>query len=321
MSDKPHSVAIGAFVLGAALITLAITLFLLGSGFGQREKIIMVFDGSVKGLNVGAPVAMRGVQVGQVTSIKAILDSNTADLVIAVEADFDPNAINLRGEASDELTEELLERGLRAQLNTQSLLTGLLYIQLDFFPGSELKLANIDSPYFQFPTVPTDLERITRKLQDIDFAALIDDMTSMGHNLSRLAQSEEIKALPGNLNETLNSVQALSDELKAQLASTGPKLDNMLDSTASTMSSAGAELPQLADVVEQNLAVLSEAVGAFEQTMDSVDGLVSHDSATIYRLNQALQEISRAGRALQSLASTLEEQPESLLRGKSGEEQ
>ncbi|MGB1141162.1 MAG: MlaD family protein, partial [Halioglobus sp.] len=82
MSDKPQTVAIGAFVVGAALIALTTALFLLGSSFGQRDKIVMVFDASVKGLNVGAPVALRGVQVGQVTDIKVLMKADTADIVM-----------------------------------------------------------------------------------------------------------------------------------------------------------------------------------------------------------------------------------------------
>lgn len=318
MSDKPQTVAIGAFVVGAALIALATALFLLGSSLGQRDKIVMVFDASVKGLNVGAPVALRGVQVGQVTDIKVLMKADTADIVMVVEADFDDRAIHLHGEASDELTEELIARGLRAQLNTQSLLTGLLYVQLDFFPGSELVLRDVDSEYFQFPTIPTDLERITQKLQDVDFGELIDQFTAMSRNLGEIVNNDATRALPASLNATLLSVRTLGDELSAQLASSGPKLDNVLDETAATMASANAEIPELSELVASNLLVLDDAIVAFEQTMGNVDGLVSADSATIYRLNQALMEMSRAGRSLQNLARTLEEQPEALIRGKTG---
>jgi paraquat-inducible protein B len=69
------------------------------------------------------------------------------------------------------------------------------------------------------------------------------------------------------------------------------------------------------------LKTLNSAIAAFEQGMTGVDELVSPDSATLYQLNIALQEMTRAGRSLQSLANTLEAQPESLIRGKSGDEQ
>ncbi|MEQ8803366.1 MAG: MlaD family protein, partial [Haliea sp.] len=77
MNDEhPHSVAIGGFIIGALLIALATLLFVLGSGVGaERTRVVMVFDSSVKGLSVGAPVALRGVEIGQVTGINLILDS------------------------------------------------------------------------------------------------------------------------------------------------------------------------------------------------------------------------------------------------------
>ena len=319
MSEKPHTVAIGAFIIGALMIALATGLFLLGTGFGKTEKVVMVFDGSVKGLNVGAPLTLRGVQVGQVTKIDLILDKDTVELIMRVEAEFHAKNIREKGDPSEDITEELIARGLRAQLNSQSLLTGLLFIQLDFHPGSKLVLADIDSPYFQFPTVPTELERIARKLQDIDLSKLIDDVNNISNKINTLVSSEDLQALPTTLTTTLKSLTELSDQMQEQLARTGPRLDTVLEEATSTLSTANSELPKLAVLVQGNLEVLEGAIAAFQQTLDGVNGLVSYDSATIYRLNTALEEVTRASKALQSLATSLEEQPESLIRGKSGD--
>ena len=319
MSEKPHTVAIGAFIIGALMIALATGLFLLGTGFGKTEKVVMVFDGSVKGLNVGAPLTLRGVQVGQVTKIDLILDKDTVELIMLVEAEFHAKNIREKGDPSEDITEELIARGLRAQLNSQSLLTGLLFIQLDFHPGSKLVLADIDSPYFQFPTVPTELERIARKLQDIDLSKLIDDVNNISNKINTLVSSEDLQALPTTLTTTLKSLTELSDQMQEQLARTGPRLDTVLEEATSTLSTANSELPKLAVLVQGNLEVLEGAIAAFQQTLDGVNGLVSYDSATIYRLNTALEEVTRASKALQSLATSLEEQPESLIRGTSGD--
>ena len=75
----------------------------------------------------------------------------------------------------------------------------------------------------------------------------------------------------------------------------------------------------LLEMVEENLNLLDDALIAFEEAMAEIDALVSADSATTYELNKALRELAQAGRALQLLAKTLEEQPEALLRGKSEE--
>jgi paraquat-inducible protein B len=320
MSEKSHTVAIGAFVIGAFLIALATVLFLLGSGFGKGETVVMVFDGSVRGLNVGAPMTLRGVQVGQVTGIELILRSDKAGVIMMVEADLNAKNIRREGPASANLTEELITRGLRAQLNTQSLLTGLLYIELDFHPATPLNLADIDSPYIQLPTIPTNLQRIAQKLEDIDVSKLTSDLESISNSINNLVSSEEFQNLPANITSTMDTMRDLSDRLQDQLASTGPKLDNMLDETTVTVANANAELPKFATLIEGNLKVLNEAIAAFEQGMREVEGLASADSPTLYQLNTALQEVSRAGRSLQSLANTLEQQPEAVIRGKRGDE-
>jgi paraquat-inducible protein B len=319
MSEKPHTVAIGAFIVGAGLIALSLVIFLLGSQFGDKEKVVMVFNGSVKGLNIGAPLALRGVQVGQVTDIEIILDEDSIELIMVVEADFHSKNIRRRGSTDKDITEELIERGLRAQLQTQSLLTGLLFIQLDFHPGSKLVLADIDSPYFQFPTVPTDLERITKKLQDIDISNLSNDLENVVDGINTFVNNEEFQGMPASIKTTLDSLTGLSNQLQQQLAITAPKLDKVLDGAATTVATANTELPKLSALVRDNLKVLNTAIAAFENTMDDLDGLVAYDSATMYRLNQALRELSLAGKAVQELANTLEEQPESLIRGKRGD--
>tara|TARA_R110002110_G_scaffold415561_2_gene650989 strand:+ start:221696 stop:222658 length:963 start_codon:yes stop_codon:yes gene_type:complete len=320
MSEKPHTVALGAFVLGALLIVITTVLFVIGSGLGgDRRTVVMVFDGSVKGLNVGAPIALRGLQVGQVTGIELILDSDNEQLIMLVEAEFNRENIRHKGNLSGDLTEELISRGLRAQLNSQSLLTGLLYVQLDFHPNTELELVDIESPYLQIPTIPTDLERITRKLQDIDFSRLADNVGSVVQSIDGVLGSENFQALPGSIRQTMDSLTALSTQMSAQLQVSMPKLDSVLDGANTTLTTANTELPQLSELVQKNLLLLDKGLAAFENTMSEIDGLVSYDSATVYSLNRALEELTLAGEALQQLARTIEEQPEALLRGKSGE--
>lgn len=319
MSEKPHTVAIGAFIVGALLISIVIAIFVLGSGLGQSEKIVMVFNGSVKGLNIGAPVAIRGVQVGQVTSIKIVLNKDTLDILMLVEADFRAQNIQTVGTKEEDVTEELIHRGLRAQLNTQSLLTGLLYVEMDFHPNSEVQLADIDSPHFQFPTIPTDLERLAMKLQKMDFAKLADNVDSALNGINTFITSADFQAMPNTLKATLDAVTTLSNQLQSQLASSMPKLDLVLDGTAVTVANANKQLPIISAGITKNLDTLNQAITAFETAMNDIDELVAADSPTTYRMNEALKELALAAKAMQQLAKTLEEQPEALIRGRRGD--
>lgn len=317
MSEKPHTVAIGAFVIGAILIAITIVIFALGTSFGQqREKVVMVFEGSVKGLNVGAPVALRGVQIGQVTNVELMLNSDSLDLIMLVESEINEKNIKRLGSNAEDVTDGLIDRGMRAQLKTQSLLTGLLYIQLDFHPGTPIVLVPIDTELTQIPTIPTDLELITRKLEEMDLAALAQQAQDTIQGLSAFVSSDSFQALSGDLQTTLASVTSLSDELRAQLATSGPKVDDMLDGASQALSGANEELPKLAGLVQKNLDVLERAISAFENTMVNVDSLVAPGSATAHQLNRALRELTMASRAIQQLAELLDQQPEALLRGK-----
>lgn len=317
MSEKPHTVAIGAFIIGALLIAITIVIFALGSGFGQRsEQVIMVFDGSVKGLVVGAPIALRGVQIGQVTNLELMLDADTTDLIMVVEAEINEKNIRRLGTNPEDVTDDLIARGLRAQLKTQSLLTGLLYIQLDFHPERAAVFVKLDSDMVQIPTIPTDLEILTRKLEEIDLAELTDKLQGTIRGVNAFVNNDAFQQLPANLKRTLVSLTALSEELRTQVASSGPKLDRALNAGAETLAGANSELPKVSQAVAKNLQLLNSAIAAFEQTMNNVDTLVEPGSATTYQLNNALKELGLASRAIQQLADTLNQQPESLLRGK-----
>jgi paraquat-inducible protein B len=317
MSEKPHTVAIGAFVIGAILIAITIVIFALGSGFGQqREKVVMVFEGSVKGLVIGAPVTLRGVQIGQVTHLELRLDADSIELILVVEAEINEKNIRRLGNNPEDVTDELIARGLRAQLKTQSLLTGLLYIQLDFHPEKPPVFVDLQSEHVQIPTIPKDQEKLARKLEDIDLAKFADKVEGTINGLNSFLTSKDFQALPANLQSTLAAVTELSEQLRTQVTTTGPKLDHVLDGAAVTVAGANKELPKISELAQKNLDALNQAVSAFEQTMTNVDSLVEPGSATTYQLNKALKQLGLASEAIRQLANTLNQQPESLLRGK-----
>jgi paraquat-inducible protein B len=317
MSEKPHTVAIGAFVIGAILIAITIVIFALGSGFGQyREKTVMVFKGSVKGLVIGAPVTLRGVQIGQVTKLELMLDSDSIELIMVVEAEISENNIRRLGNNPEDVTDQLIARGLRAQLKTQSLLTGLLYIQLDFHPDKPPIFVDLQTEHLQIPTIPTDLELLAQRLEELDLAKLAEKVEGTINGLNSFLTNKDFQALPASLQSTLVSLTQLSEELRTQVATTGPKVDTILDDATKTVAGANKELPKFSALAQKNLEVLDKAIKGFEQTIANINSMVEPGSATTYRLNKALKDLGMAGEAIKQLANTTNEQPESLLRGK-----
>src|SRR5262249_49385960 len=138
---------VGGFVLGAlALLVAALVLFGGGALFQRTTRAVTYFEGSVTGLSVGAPVAFRGVTLGSVSNVVLQMDAQTGTAIIPVYLQFDPSKITwIGGQAlTAQAKEDLIKRGLRAQLATQSLITGQQMVQLDLFPGTPATLLGHD---------------------------------------------------------------------------------------------------------------------------------------------------------------------------------
>lgn len=320
MSDDIRHTAIGAFVVGAIVISIAVLLFINQGGFGRdRTEVVMVFDSSVRGLKVGAPVAFRGVQIGQVTDINLIFDTNKIDLSTEVEAQITPDNITVVGLDEEEYFDELVADGMRAQLLSQSLLTGLLFVQLDFHDDAELRLPPVTTDALQIPTIPTELERLSRNLESVDVEKLIKDVQATITGINQFITSDQFQALPEDLHRALASVETLARDLDTRLAGTIVRLDTVLDGADATVGAVRAQVPDLAGRLQHSLDQFDKAMVGMNSTLNGLDYAVSDDSPTLHRVNEAITELARAGRALQTLAHTLEQHPEALLRGRKQE--
>ncbi|WP_439105974.1 MlaD family protein [Congregibacter sp.] len=317
MSERRSSILVGAFVVGALIISSAGALFFAGGGLGiEKGKVVMVFDGSLRGLTIGAPVALRGVTIGQVTDIDLILDADQGEVTMIVEAEIDPTSMQLVSSVTESVLDELVARGLSAQLNTQSLLTGLLYIQLDFQPEKEATLSQIDSSHPQIPTIPTELEQIRRSLESIDYAAIAENIDHIATGLDELLNSSDMQALPGSMRSSLAALETASNSLSTTLADNSPALTALLEEGTNTVATLNAQLPEITNSIESSLQRLDEALVSANKSLEGLEQASAPDSPPRRQLSQAMQEVTLAARALRSLARSLEEHPESLLRGR-----
>lgn len=133
--------------------------------YAHTLKYVMYFQGSLRGLTEGAPVHLRGIPIGKVTSIRLELDKKTAEIRVPVIVELEPDRIkkvnNQAGVSDKSMLERLIDKGLRAQLQTGSLLTGQLLVDLDFYPDTEVILSANTTPYPQFPTTASSLDQFT----------------------------------------------------------------------------------------------------------------------------------------------------------------
>jgi paraquat-inducible protein B len=255
------------------------------------DKYLLVFDGSVRGLSAGAPLDFRGVTIGEVVRIGVSIDPKTLVFRMPVEVKVYPRRLAARHfiggmlpPAESEAVrygrmKQFVDHGLRAQLRSGNLLTGQLYVALDFFPGSPKVTIDLAKRPPEIPTTPGTFEELQETL------------TGIVKKLDKL-QIEEIGAdtrkLLASLDETLKGVDGLLKSVDAGLV---PDLRRTLDTASQTLKSA-------------------------EGTLKSAEGTLSSVSPLQADLQQTLSELSRTLTAVRALAEMLQQHPESLIRGK-----
>jgi paraquat-inducible protein B len=304
MSRRANPALVGAFVLGAlALAVAGITVFGSGRLFRESTPFVLYFEGGVHGLNPGAPVKFKGVEIGAVKRILLRFEQTPGDVTIPVFIEVDTQKFERAGLEADfapEAIKTAIDQGLRARLESESLVTGLLFVNLDFFPGSVARFVHPDGDVQEIPTLPTTIEQATLavkqivdRLQAIDLKALVETATQALTAVRDIAASGEVKQAVASLDRTLQSVETLSRSLDR---SVGP-LTESLRTTADR-----------AQVLEAEL----------QKTLDATRSLIEPGSPLSYQLQTTLQDVSAAARSVRSLAETLERDPSAVVRGRGG---
>lgn len=340
MKRKANPTLIGTFVVaGIALIAVAIITLAGSNYFTRKERTVMYFSGSVYGLQIGAPVVFRGVRVGSVESIEVSYNRNTDAFSIPVVAVLDSDAVRgLEGKHTDVDPSELplqalVERGLSAQLSMQSLLTGLLYVDLDLRPDRASSTHGTQRGLTEIPTTPTAIQNLRDQLEGIDLRKITDDIAAIaasaravisGPQLNQaLSDLAEITATVKRVSERLDKrLDPLADELQRSLASTRTAMDGMEKAAKSVNDSAegfGRTSERVSDLLAPDAPLvqnLQRAANEVARTAGSLREATAGDSRLMVGADRALDDLSRAARALRDLAEALEQQPDALLRGR-----
>ncbi len=265
----------------------------------RKVPFLMHFDGSVRGLKVGASVELKGIKVGTVTDIAMKLDPKTLNFEVPVAIEIQPDRMLTPDvlEAIDQINAEkpysvgrmlVEEHGLRAQLQTGSLLTGQLFVDLDFYPDLPKMSLKMDSKYPEIPTVPSTLDEFRRtatsvleELRQLPLDKIAHELLETLEGAKRLTNSPDLMQAVQTLSATLEDVQKLTYDVNQTV-------DSLATSTEKTMAAARA---------------------AFE--------VIDPNSPTAVNLAKTLEELAEAARSIRVLADYLEQHPESLVHGKS----
>ncbi|TDN57827.1 MlaD family protein [Paraburkholderia sp. BL10I2N1] len=228
-------------------------------------RYVAEFTDSVRGLTIGAPLDFRGITVGEVTGIYTRFSRETRKLSIVVEVAYYPERFTNRYESgptggpavetenAHEFADYLVARGMRLQLRTGNLLTGQLYLAIDFFPDAPKAKIDWSKDPAEFPTVPGTLQT----LQD-----------SMSRLMTKL-NTIPFDAIGKNTQQALQSANALLTHVDKDIV---PPAKDTLNAAHGVMNSANSAL-QPDSELQQNV---SDAMGQLAQTAAAVRTLADY---------------------------------------------
>ncbi len=323
MSARANPTTIGFFLLGALLIAIAGT-FILASPtwFQHRPKFISFFPESVNGLENGAPVKFQGVPVGRVTAINIEIDRVDDSFQVPVEYEVDLAKLTTPRGTFVNLADSLVLRaqiakGLRAQLQMESFVTGVLYVELSYRSDSTRpKLEQRATAWPEIPISPSLMAAIGGGA-----GSVLGEVMKIMNKVNGMLGDVNVREVNAAVVQSAKAIQQLvqSPELRATLRQM-PAAAAQLNSTMAEAQKLAARAGQAIDPMQTQVTGVSrEAIStlqALRKTLDDTHGLLSADTGPGYELTGALRSLREAADALKVLITALEQNPDMLLRGK-----
>ena len=312
MSARANPMIIGAFVVGAAILLLVALLVWGGTGlFRTRLDYVLFFEAAVTGLNKGAPVLARGVKVGEVTDIQLQWGTPVVMVYIVLEPDV------LKGTAKDgpkqAIERAVREGGLRAQLRMQSFVTGVLYVALDSRPDTPIVLRGLDPHVPEIPTIPTDIEIWTAKLERLADTIEKIPLDQIGQNVATILA--DVKGIVGSkgtrdlfpsANSAVADARALLQRLDAQIDPLFLELKTTLGRADTTLDAARKLVLDVDGRIDPLATPAEAALKAAQATIEDMRRFVAKLDAHVDPLLTSLRSTSdSAGAAMERAQLTL----------------
>lgn len=320
MSKKANPTSIGLFlIIGLAIGLAGVLIFSSRSLFHPRQKEILYFDSSLKGLNQGAPVKFRGVTVGSVIELLIRHNQASNDFSMPVLIAIDKKVIQGKSDVSLQVGTQsrmdfLIARGFRARLDAESLVTGILYVDLAMISNAPPpEFHQLTPEYQEIPTMPTEVQQLLSNLAHLDVGRLQDNLNHVLTQVeSKLAQLNvaDINAGVTNLLGSANRL-VTSQDLTNAVAS----LSQTLDRASILVKHVDNCVDPVADGVTNTLADARKTLADLRVGIHNISDLVGPDSAVRPDLTQALEDLSSASRNVADLAEFLKHNPNALLTG------
>ncbi len=323
MSIRANPTAIGAFLIGA-LVLLVVGMATLASTawFDERSTFISFFEESVNGLENGAPVKFQGVPVGNVSGMRIQIDERDRTFQVPVEYEIDLTRLRTQlGTFVDLEDSAVLQRqidaGLRAQLQMESIVTGQLYIELSYRtdpPPPELEERRTTWP--EIPTSPSLLAAL-----GTGAGSLVADILRVLFQVNEMLEDIDMPQINAAVMASAEAVEALvaGPELQAaleQLPGLTAQANQTMEDLGRLVVNADAAIGPIQLQLEGTAAEATATLQALRRTLEETHGLLSTDSGLGYELQETLTSLKDAADALTLLITSLEQNPDMLLRGR-----
>ena len=318
---KANPTVIGVFVvIGLAFAVGGVILFSSGTLFHPIRKSILYFNGSLKGLDVGAPVKFRGVTIGKVDQILIRHNQATNDFAMPVIVAIDTKLAQAKSDQSLQIgnqthLDELIRRGFRSRLDSESLVTGVLYVSLDFVPEAAPPVFHqLQAQYAEIPTEPSQVQQLLANLQRLDLPGISAKANTLLARLdTSLSQLDvaQINAGVTNLLGSANQLIATPELTNAIIAAR-----RALNRAEQLLARVDGRVDPLADSVTNTLSDAQKTLADVRRSLQNLSGVIGPDTSFRSDLTQALQQLANASRAVADLAEFLQRNPDALITGR-----
>jgi paraquat-inducible protein B len=332
VAKKANPKLIGGFVVGAIALALIGAIAFGGGRFlaAKRQAVLFFPESSLAGLDVGSPVTFRGVKIGSITGIVIHYDVDNQTLRIPVYIEIALDRIEvIKGQHDVKNFQALIERGLRAQLVVQSLVTGQASIDFNFHPGTPINLTGAEPGMVELPTVPSDIDLFKANLANVlqRISALPLDQIA-AQVLRTVGSADEfvkslnvqIEPLSADLRNASKQATLTLKEAQSRLElREGEPMQNLnatIVDARKLVNDVDGKVDPLAGGLERVMKSALITLDHAQLTLESAQGTISPDSTLYFQLNRTLHEIQSMADSIRALADYMQRHPDALLTGK-----
>ncbi|MBF0188595.1 MAG: MCE family protein, partial [Magnetococcales bacterium] len=269
--------------------------------FVKKVKFVLFFEGSVRGLNIGAPVEFKGIQVGSVVDVRLEFIQDDSSFRIPVLIEIEPERVISRGGETVspyQFLQSMVGRGLRARLQTGSLLTGQLFVELDMHPETPIRMVSAGEGLPELPTIPTPLDEmatsvkaVLKKLEGIDIKTINAQLVAILSGASTLVNAPELQQSVKDAGLAISTMQGILS-----------KLDKRIEPMALNL--------------ELAIGSGKDALGKIDRTLLLMNDVLAPQSPLQHGVIEMTMELAETARSIRALVDLLERNPESMIFGK-----